>query len=92
MWSFATNGCQYGASKYFLIKGYSGRVLADGELGVAPIVCGFAPKNVLQVIIRVDGFHESGFVKPRCRKSTCASLLIVHRVHELVNQTMPQRR
>ena len=31
-WSFATNGCQYGASKYFLIKGYSGRVLADGEL------------------------------------------------------------
>ena len=32
MWSFAANGCQYGASQYFLIKDYSGRVLADGKL------------------------------------------------------------
>ena len=53
--------------------GYSGRVLADGELGRFGLSLAFAVslrKNVLQVIIRVDGFHESGFVKPRCRKST----------------------
>lgn len=31
MWSF-TKGCQYGASQYFLIKEYSGRVLAGGKL------------------------------------------------------------
>lgn len=68
MWSFTTKGCQYGASQYFLIKEYSGRVLAGGKLRQFGF-CSFAPKNVLQAIIRVDGFHEFGLVKPSAGKA-----------------------